>query len=132
MALADTYANIRSKVTGPDKAPWYTRWWWWLVIIGAFGLVVLVWWLAKRREADVKARARVAKEDAKKARLAVEEEHDQERLKELEKKAEDAERRAKWFERRIEESAQERKKIEAAIKGADSWGELDEIEEELE
>jgi flagellar biosynthesis/type III secretory pathway M-ring protein FliF/YscJ len=132
MSVASSYAKIRSKVAGDDKAPWYTRWVWWIVIACAFGVVVLVWWISKRREADVRARAKLAKEEATKARLEALEEKDKEKAKILEKKAADAEKRVVWLERRVEESAAARREVEDAIKGATSWEELDAIDKDTE
>lgn len=132
MNIAHTYAKVRAKVSGDNKAPWYTRWVWWLVIAGAFFAVVFVWWLAKRREGTTRAQARVAQDQAEKARLDVLEEKDQQKAAELEQRAKEAEARAAELAKRVEESAKERQLVENAIKGATSFEELDAIEKELE
>lgn len=135
MNIADTYYNLRRRVVGDihgeGKSPWYTRWFWWVIIIGVALVVFAVWFFAKKREARYRALARTSEMEAEKARLKAEGARDEAEANELQKKAEIAEKRAEYAEQKISETAEKRKKLEASIKGAKSWEELEKIESRL-
>ena len=135
MSLASVYKTIRNKVfgdpQGSGQAPWYTRWIWWVLIASVGTLVFTLWYAAKRREARAKADLSVAAEKAKAARLAAATENDKVRAAKLMKIAKDATKKADNLAIKIFTTGETRRTLEAAIKGAASWDELERIEEEL-
>jgi 4-amino-4-deoxy-L-arabinose transferase-like glycosyltransferase len=129
--LHATYAKLKAKTGGDNPAPWYTRWAWWL-LAASLGVIVLVLWsMAKNREARNKAAFEVAEMKATQARLMALAERDQAKAAALLLQAAQADKRAKQLKETMAASAETRKQLEAAIKGASSWEELEEIEKEL-
>lgn len=127
-APADLLVKLREK---KDNAPVWTKWFWWLLAIGVVLVVFTVWYLAKRREAGIRAQAKLAKKEALAARLEAQSEHDMERASQLRDRARLAEATAANLAREVEQSAKIRSRVEAALKGASSFEELDKIEKEL-
>jgi hypothetical protein len=130
--LADTYAKIRAKVIGDDKSPWYTRWIWWIVIAVAAVLVFTIWYFAKKSEARLKAAGITADAKAKAAETKALNARDRDDAAELEHEAKVARQKADMVLAKVEESSKKRKKLEASIKGASSWEELDALEKDIE
>ena len=127
-ASADLLVKLREK---KDNAPVWTRWFWWLLAIGIVLLVFTVWYFAKRREAGVRAQAKLAEKEALAARLEAQSERDVARAAELRDRARLAEAKAADLAAEVEATAQARRRVEAALKGASSFDELDKIEKEL-
>ena len=128
MSLSTTYAKLKKKAAGK---PWYTKWVWW-VVGASLGIIVLALWsMAKNREARSKAALEIAEESAKQARLMALSEQDQAKATDLLVQAALADKRALKLKEKMAKSEASRKALEASIKGAESWEELEKIEEEL-
>jgi predicted alpha/beta-fold hydrolase len=128
VSLSTTYAKLKKKAA---SKPWYTKWVWW-VAGASLGIIVLALWsMAKNREARNKAALEIAEERAKQARLMALSEADQQKATDLLVQAAISDKRAEKLKEKMAKSEESRKQLEAAIKGAESWDELDKIEEEL-
>ena len=128
MSLSTTYAKLKKKAAGK---PWYTRWVWW-VLAASLGIIVLALWsMAKNREARSKAALEIAETKAQQARLLALSEQDREKATKLLVQAAQADKRARQLKENMAASEETRKQLEAAIKGAESWEELEKIEQEL-
>ena len=132
MTLATTYAKIRAKVVGDAKSPWYTRWIWWAIAAGSAALIFTVWYFAKKSEARLKAAGITADVKARAAETKALNARDRDDAAELGREASAARQKADMVLAKVRESSEKRKKLEASIKGASSWTELEELEDNIE
>ena len=128
MALSDTYVEAKKKAA---ENPWYTKWVWWVLAASLGVLVFALWSMAKKQEAKAAAAHIVAEEKVVAAKLAVRAEQDRAKAVELTAVAREAQAEEAMLRADMLKTADERKKLEAAIKGAKSWDELEKLEKEV-
>lgn len=129
--METVFLDIRRKVIGDARSPWYIRWWWAIVLAVLFIAVAIAWYVSAKKEARLKAKGRTAEELAKQAQLKAENAADEEEAQRLHEEAVEASNKAAQIRKDLDEAARKRKSITAAIKGADSWEELERLENEI-
>jgi len=128
MSLAKTYTKLKKKT---EERSWYTKWVWWVAAAGLGIIVLSLWSLAKKQEARNRAALEIAESRASQARLLAQSEQDRELAQKYMREARLASREADKLSAKLVKSSKSRRELEAAVKGADSWEELDEIEEDI-
>lgn len=130
--MNDLFLTVRRKVIGDATAPWYTRWWWAIVLAVLFLAVGITWFVLAKKEARLKAKGRTAADAIKRAQIKAEGAASKEEANRYHREAVEKAKKAADIHEELEAAAARRKSIAAAIKGADSWEELEQLEQEVD